>query len=93
MTNAEALAERLAVATIPDELAPIVTLAQTLARVIDDDEGAGFCVECKRGAMTASLASEYRKTLDALGQALLEADSAGRADVVSLLSAVGDKAG
>ncbi len=47
------------VADAPD----LVALAQTLARAVDDDEGIGFCSECKRGGLTAALAGQYLKVL------------------------------
>ena len=78
MTNAESLGAHLDRLTIPAELGPMVTLAETLAVQMDV-------------APTALMAAEYRKTLDALAVSL-EAEGDGQADVVRLLSAVGDEA-
>ena len=50
------------VAETPD----LVALAQTLARAVDDDDGIGFCPACKRGGLTAALAGQYLRVLDAL---------------------------
>lgn len=46
-----------------DDAPDLVALAQTLARAVDDDEGIGFCSECKRGGLTAALAGQYLKVL------------------------------